>query len=285
MIGAIIGDIVGSVYEWNNIKTKAFPLFQDKCFFTDDTVMTIAVAEALMNGGTKDDFINAMKKYGRMYPDAGYGGRFRSWLLSDSREPYHSWGNGSAMRVSPCGWAMDCGFTARTGLWPVKGQERARISAAVTHDHPEGIKGACAVADAIFMARLFSEKWEEDVGGLIYPTLEALKSDLKKRMETEYGYDLSRTLDEIRPDYEFDESCQGTVPQAITAFLESTDFEDAIRNAISLGGDSDTLAAITGSIAEAAYGVPQWIKDKAWEYLDEALRDVLRRWKREFPRW
>lgn len=284
MMGAIIGDIVGSVYEWNNIKTKEFPLFQDKCFFTDDTVMTIAVAEGLMNGGEKDDFIDAMKKYGRMYPDAGYGGRFGNWLFSDSREPYHSWGNGSAMRVSPCGWAMDCGFTARTGLWPVKGQERARISAAVTHDHPEGIKGACAVADAIFMARLFSEKWEEDFGGLIYPTLEALKSDLKKRMETEYGYDLSRTLDEIRPGYRFDESCQGTVPQAITAFLESTDFEDAIRNAISLGGDSDTLAAITGSIAEAAYGVPQWIKDQAWEYLDEPLRDVLRRWKREMSR-
>lgn len=284
MMGAIIGDIVGSIYEWNNIKTKEFPLFQDKCFFTDDTVMTIAVAEGLMNGGKKDDFIDAMKKYGRMYPDAGYGGRFRSWLLSDSRGPYHSWGNGSAMRVSPCGWAMDCGFTARTGLWPVKGQEIARISAAVTHDHPEGIKGACAVADAIFMARLFSEKWEEDFGGLLYPTLEALKSDLKKRMETEYGYDLSRTLDEIRPGYQFDESCQGTVPQAITAFLESTDFEDAIRNAISLGGDSDTLAAITGSIAEAAYGVPQWIQDQAWEYLDEPLRDVLRRWKREMSR-
>ena len=258
MIGAMIGDIVGSVYEWNNIKTKEFPLFRDGCFFTDDTVMTVAVAEALMNGGEKDDFIDAMKKYGRMYPDAGYGGRFGAWLFSDSREPYGSWGNGSAMRVSP------------VGFWADSSDEVVSLagrSAEVTHDHPEGIKGACAVADAILLMRQAG-------------TVEEGKRQLREMMETKYGYDLSRTLDEIRPGYRFNESCQSTVPQAITAFLESTDFEDAIRNAISLGGDSDTLAAITGGIAEAAYGVPQWIKDKAWEYLDEPLRDVLRRWRK-----
>lgn len=278
MMGAIIGDIVGSVYEWDNIKTKEFPLFQDKCFFTDDTVMTIAVAEGLMNGGTKDDFIDAMKKYGRMYPGAGYGGRFRSWLFSESREPYHSYGNGSAMRISPCGWAMDCGFTARTGMWPSNGRQRARLSAAVTHDHPEGIKGAMAVADAIFMCRYYFGGYYGDYEKPIDDDPEECKRRMKEYIEAEYGYDLSKSLDEIRPTYRFSETCQKTVPQAIIAFLESTDFEDAIRNAISLGGDSDTLAAITGSIAEAAYGVPQWIEDKAWEYLDEPLREVLRRW-------
>jgi len=278
MMGAIIGDIVGSVYEWHNIKTKEFPLFREDCFFTDDTVMTVAVAEGILNGGTADDFIDAMKKYGRMYPNAGYGGRFGAWLFSDSREPYNSFGNGSAMRVSPCGWAMNCGFCARTGMWPTNGREMAKTSAAVTHDHPEGIKGAMAVADAIFMARLYCGKWESDGSGLIYPTIEDLKKGIREHTEQEYGYDLSRTLNEIRPAYCFNETCQETVPQAITAFLESTDYEDAIRNAISLGGDSDTLAAITGSIAEAAYGVPQWIMDKAWSYLDEPLREVCRRW-------
>ena len=279
MIGAIIGDIVGSVYEWNNIKTKEFPFFQDKCFFTDDTVMTIAVAQGLMDGGTADNFIDAMKKYGRMYPDAGYGGRFGAWLFSDSRQPYHSWGNGSAMRVSPCGWVMDCGFTARTGMWPSNGRERARLSAAVTHNHPEGIKGAMAVADAIFMCRYYFGGYCGDYETPISDDPEECKRRIKKHIESEYGYDLSSSLDEIRPTYRFNESCQGTVPQAIIAFLESTNFEDAIRNAISLGGDSDTLAAITGGIAEAAYGVPQWMKEKAWKYLDEPLREVCRRWE------
>ena len=255
MMGAIIGDIVGSVYEWNNIKTKEFPLFQDKCFFTDDTVMTIAVAEGLMNGGEKDDFIDAMKKYGRMYPDAGYGGRFGRWLMTDSREPYHSWGNGSAMRTAAVGWWFDNLEETRTA---------AVLAAGVTHDHPEGIKGAESTAAAIFLARTGYSK-----------------AEIEEYVEREFGYDLSWALDEIRPDYRFNESCQDTVPQAIIAFVESNDFEDAIRNAISLGGDSDTLAAITGSIAEAAYGVPQWIKDKAWEYLDEPLREALRRWREE----
>lgn len=281
MIGAIIGDIVGSGYEWNNIKTKEFPLFRDDCFFTDGTVMTVAVAEALMNGGEKDNFIDAMKKYGRMYPNAGYGGRFGAWLFSDSREPYNSFGNGSAMRVAPCGWVMNCGFTARTGMWPTNGRELARRSAAVTHDHPEGIKGAMAVADAIFMNRYYFGGYCGDYETPISDDHAECKRRLKEHIEKEYGYDLSMTLDEIRPTYKFNETCQNTVPQAIIAFIESMDFEDAIRNAISLGGDSDTLAAITGGIAEAAYGVPQWMKDKAWEYLDEPLRDVLRRWRKE----
>ena len=280
MIGAIIGDIVGSVYEWNNIKTKEFPLFRDDCFFTDDTVMTCAVAEAVMNGGKRDDFIDAMKKYGRMYPDAGYGGRFGSWLFSDTREAYNSYGNGSAMRVSPCAWVMDCGFCAGTGMWPSNGRAGAQLSAEVTHNHPEGVKGAMATADAIFMCRYYFGGCYGDYERPINDNPAECKKRIKEHIEREYGYDLSRSIDEIRPTYHFNETCQDTVPQAIIAFLESTDFEDAIRNAISLGGDSDTLAAITGSIAEAAYGIPDWIKDKAYSYLDEPLKDVLRRWKK-----
>ena len=254
MIGAIIGDIVGSIYEWHNIKTKEFSFFQDRCFFTDDTVMTVAVAEGLMNGGAKDDFIDAMKKYGRIYPDVGYGGRFGSWLFSKDREPYHSWGNGSAMRTAAVGWWFDSLEETR---------RMAALVAGVTHDHPEGIKGAESTAAAIFLARNGHSK-----------------AEIRDYVEREFGYDLSLTIDKIRPAYRFDVSCQGTVPQAIIAFLESTDFEDAIRNAISLGGDSDTLAAITGSIAEAPYGVPRKLEEKAWEYLDEPLREVLCRWKR-----
>jgi ADP-ribosylglycohydrolase len=265
MIGAIIGDIVGSVYEWHNIKTKDFPLFREDCFFTDDTVMTIAVAEGLMNGGKRDDFIDAMKKYGRMYPNAGYGGHFSVWLQSDNREPYYSFGNGSAMRVSPVGFWMEPSWDAIESV-----QTLAARTAEVTHNHPEGIKGAQATADAILIMRLARQS-----GG----DVEAYKKRLRSFLAERFGYDLNRSLDEIRPDYSFDVSCQGSVPQAVIAFLESTDFEDAIRNAISLGGDSDTLAAITGGIAEAAYGIPQWIIDKAWSYLDEPLRDVCRRWR------
>lgn len=250
MIGAIIGDIVGSVYEWNNIKTKDFPLFSQGCLFTDDTVMTLAIAEGLMNGGSAEDFIAAMKKYGRLYPDSGYGGRFGCWLFSDEINPYNSWGNGSAMRVSPVAWAFDI-------LSEV--EKSAEISAAVTHNHPEGIKGAQATAAAIFLARKGNTKEE-----------------IKAYIENKYGYNLNRSLDEIRPNYRFNESCQETVPEAIIAFLESVDFEDAIRNAISLGGDSDTLAAITGSIAEAAYGIPKDIKEKALSILDEGLLNVYR---------
>jgi len=277
MFGAIIGDIVGSVYEWHKIKSKDFPLFRDDCFFTDDTVMTIATADALMNGGKTDDFIDSYKKWGRLYPNAGYGGRFGSWINSDEREPYNSWGNGSAMRVSPCAWVMNRGFYARTGCWPSNGWETVTHCAEVTHNHPEGVKGAQATAAAVFLGRFYREGHAFDYSEPW--SIDDLKTEMKKLIESNLGYNLSQTLDEIRPSYRFNESCQDTVPQAIIAFLESTDFEDAIRNAISLGGDSDTLAAITGSIAEAAYGIPQWIKDKAWAYLDEPLKDVCRRWR------
>ena len=280
MLGAIVGDIVGSVYEWDNIKMKDFPLFREDCFFTDDTVMTCAVAEAIMNGGQKDDFIDAMKKYGRMYPDAGYGARFSNWVNGDDRHPYNSFGNGSAMRVSPCAWVMDCSFFARTGAWPSR-RSFALTSAEVTHNHPEGVKGAMATADTIFMCRYYFGGYCGDYEKPINDNPSECKRLIKEHIEEEYGYDLSKTLDEIRPTYRFNETCQDTVPQAIIAFLESTDFEDAIRNAISLGGDSDTLAAITGSIAEAAYGIPEWIQDQVYSYLDEPLKEVLRRWDKE----
>lgn len=278
MLGAIIGDIVGSVYEFSNIKTKEFELFKPDCRFTDDTVMTCAVADAIMSGGSEKDFILSMKKYGRMYPHAGYGGRFRVWLRSMDTEPYNSFGNGSAMRVSPCAWVMDCGFCARTGMWP--NRDLARLSASVTHNHPEGIKGALAVCDAIFMARFYFGGWNIEYSNPIDSDPDECKRGIKEHIENEYGYDLSMSLDEIRKNYEFDETCQGSVPQAIVAFLESTDFEDAIRNAISIGGDSDTIAAITGSIAEAAYGISEDMKKMALSYLDEPLKDVLRRWKK-----
>lgn len=240
--------------------------------------MTCAVADAIMNGGSEKDFILSMKKYGRMYPHAGYGGRFRVWLRSMDTKPYNSFGNGSAMRVSPCAWVMDCGFCARTGMWP--NRDLARLSASVTHNHPEGIKGALAVCDAIFMARFYFGEWNIEYSNPIDSDPDECKRRIKEHIENEYGYDLSMSLDEIRKNYEFDETCQGSVPQAIIAFLESTDFEDAIRNAISIGGDSDTIAAITGSIAEAAYGISEDMKEMALSYLDEPLKDVLIRWKK-----
>ena len=249
MIGAIIGDIVGSIYEWDNIKTKKFPFFKSSCFFTDDTVLTIAVKEALEKGGKKKDIITALKKYGRKYPNSGYGGNFRKWLLSDDDTPYNSYGNGSAMRVSSVAWKYD-------SLEAV--EKMAKLTAEVTHNHPEGIKGAQATAACIFLARK-----------------NASKKEIKAYIEKTYGYNLSRSLEDIRPNYSFDVTCQGTVPEAIIAFLESTDFEDAIRNAIALGGDSDTLAAITGSIAEGAYSVPGAMKEKASSYLDENLLAVV----------
>jgi ADP-ribosylglycohydrolase len=283
MLGAIIGDIVGSVYEWDNIKTKDFPLFREDCFFTDDTVMTVAVADAIMQGEritigggfdthagiavSGDLFIDSMKKWGRLYPDAGYGGHFSAWLSSDSREPYSSFGNGSAMRVSPCAWVCSQTQFIQECIGDV--ELLAKTSASVTHNHEEGIKGAVETARAIWFmlrARYYSQ-YPDNV------------DEWKAMIRRESGYDLKRTLDEIHPSYRFNETCQDTVPQAITAFLESTGFEDAIRNAISLGGDSDTLAAITGGIAEAAYGIPDWIREKAWSYLDEPIRDVCRRWE------
>lgn len=278
MFGAIIGDIVGSKYEFAPIKTKDFPLFSEGCSFTDDTVMTCAVAEGIMNGGGTDDFIDAFKKYGRMYPDAGYGGRFMRWLFSDTREPIGSFGNGAAMRISPCAWMMDCGFMMRTGLMPIAGRELAERSIAVTHDHPEGIKGGMAVADAIFLARYWfggcHGEFEEGIAG----DPAECKRRIRDYINHAYGYNLSLPLDRIRPTYRFDVTCQGSVPEAIRCFLESEDFEDAIRNAVSLGGDSDTQAAIAASIAQAAYGIPDDIAAEALSYLPTPLRDVLERW-------
>lgn len=224
MIGAIAGDIIGSIYERHPIKTKVFQLFDPKCTFTDDSVLTIAVADAIMSGRSYEDAICRM---GRRYPNAGYGRSFMGWLSSDNPQPYNSWGNGSAMRVSPVG------FTFHDEASVIK---EAGKTAEFTHNHPEGIKGAQATALAVFLARQG-----------------ARKESIRERITSEFGYDLSRTVDGIRPRYAFDISCQGTVPEAIVSFLDSTSFEDAIRNAVSLGGDSDTLACITGGIAEAFY--------------------------------
>lgn len=248
MLGAIVGDIVGSVYEFDNRKTKDFPLFTPESEFTDDTILTIAVADVILQGGS---YSEAFKTYYHRYPNpmGSYGARFAAWAESSSLEPYHSFGNGSAMRVSPVGFACD-------SLEAVL--QEAERSAAATHNHPEGIKGAQATAAAIFLARTGHSK-----------------ADIKTYIETQFGYSLHRSLDEIRPHYRFNESCQGTVPEAITAFLESIDFEDAIRNAVSLGGDSDTLTCITGGIAHAFYGdVPDRIAQTALARLDLPLKAV-----------
>ena len=239
MYGAILGDIIGSPYEFNRgPKSKEFPLFVEESVFTDDTVMTIAVADAFLHlphGFTEEEaraaLTASMRLYGRKYWKAGYGQRFFQWLISKNPEPYNSYGNGSAMRVSAAAWLFD-------DLQEVR--RCARLSAEVTHNHPEGIKGAEAVAGAIYLARTGSSK-----------------EDIKRYICTQFGYDLSRTCNEIRPGYRHVESCQETVPEAITAFLEGENFEDVIRTAVSLGGDCDTLTAIAGSIAEGFYGVPE----------------------------
>ena len=266
MLGAITGDIIGSIYEANNIKTKKFDLFTDKNRFTDDTVMTFAVAEALMNGGGDENFIRFMKRYGLLYPRAGYGGTFVRWLASDTTEPYNSWGNGSAMRVSSCGWIANLDIPIEEGLKLT--EDLAKKSAEVTHNHPEGIKGAQATAVSIFFMRHGKSK----------NAIKEYKDKLKDYIKDRFEYDLDFTIDEIRPIYRFDVSCQGSVPPAIVSFLESENFEDAIRNAISIGGDSDTIGAITGSIAEAAYGIPEDIKEKSMSYLDGRLKGVYENW-------
>ncbi|HDR14291.1 MAG TPA: ADP-ribosylglycohydrolase family protein [Desulfobacteraceae bacterium] len=233
MIGAIAGDIIGSVYEHRPIKSKDFPFFHVDCRFTDDSVLTVAVAKAIMEDG---DYQKWIRKIGRKYPNAGYGGSFIGWLYSENPVPYNSWGNGSAMRVSPVGLAFD-------SIDEVLSE--ADRSARISHNHPEGIKGAQAAALAIYLARTVKDK-----------------KLIKKEISSRFGYNLERTVDEIRPSYGFDISCQGTVPEAIIAFLDSESYEDAIRNAVSLGGDSDTLACITGGIAEAYYGpVEHWIAE------------------------
>ena len=258
MIGAILGDMIGAPYEFDlGDKTKDFPLFIGSSRYTDDSVMTIAVAEALMDsfGKTDDEIRNAlvksMQKWGHMYPYAGYGGMFKGWLREIDPKPYGSYGNGSAMRVSSAGWLYDTLEETR---------HAARLTAEVTHNHPEGIKGAEATASAIFLARTGSSKEE-----------------IKEYIIREFGYDLSRTCDEIRPEYYHIESCQKTVPEAITAFLEGNDFEDVIRTAVSLGGDCDTLTCIAGGMAEAFYGIPADIAEEGRSRLPADMLAVIGR--------
>ncbi len=251
MLGAIAGDIIGSVYEFNNIKTKEFPLFSNASGFTDDSILTVAIADAILHDR---DYSTTLKQYVQRYPNpmGSYGMRFARWAASATMEPYNSWGNGSAMRVSAVGFA----FNDLEQVLQV-----AEHTAAVTHNHPEGIKGAQATAAAIFLGRTGHRK-----------------ADIKAYIETTFGYDLNRTVADIRPHYQFNESCQETVPEAIVAFLDSTDFEDAIRNAVSLGGDTDTLTCITGGIAEAFYGgVPDAIAHETIARLDQTLYDVVER--------
>ncbi|MBP5459668.1 MAG: ADP-ribosylglycohydrolase family protein [Clostridia bacterium] len=256
MLGAIIGDIVGSVYEFDNIKTKDFPLFRGDEFYTDDTVMTCAVAEALMDrseGTLEQKAVKWMRKLGRRHPGAGYGGRCAEWLKSEDPRPYNSYGNGSAMRVSPCG------LIAKTL------EEAASLSkkvTAITHDHPEGIKGAEATATCVCLAK---HHWTKE--GILY------------HVRSRY-YPMDFTLDEIRPTYKFNETCQKTVPQALQAFFESTSFEDALRNAVSVGGDTDTLAAITCSVAGAFYGIDRELKEKALSILPEDLKKTCEKWEK-----
>ncbi len=251
MLGAIIGDTIGSVYEMAPIKTKSFTLFPRGSYLTDDSIMTIAVGCTCTHVDLNDEeefkfiLVQNMKELGRYYPSVGYGGAFLGWLFSSQTEPYNSYGNGSAMRVSPTAWAADSLEEA---------ERLARWSAEVTHNHPEGIKGAQAVAAAIWLARDGKSKQE-----------------IRTYIEEKY-YPLNFTLEEIRPAYTFDITCQGTVPQAIVAFLEATDFEDAVRNAVSLGGDADTLAAITGSIAEAYYEIPVELKMRILDFMDERIQ-------------
>ncbi|MBQ3504152.1 MAG: ADP-ribosylglycohydrolase family protein [Oscillospiraceae bacterium] len=262
MYGAILGDIIGSPYEFDRgSKTKVFPLFSVDSEFTDDTVMTIAVAEAFLDApaAAGEDTLRAllvekMQRYGRLFPHAGYGARFIHWLRDRDPQPYGSFGNGSAMRVSAVGWLFDDLDTVR---------KMARLSAEVTHNHPEGIKGAEATAAAIFLARAGSTK-----------------AEIRAYIEAQFHYDLSRSCDEIRPGYCHVESCQETVPEAITAFLEGESFEDVIRTAVSLGGDCDTLTCIAGSMAEAFYGVPEELKEQCRRRLHQSLLGVLLRFDR-----
>ncbi len=255
MLGAVAGDIIGSVYERQNVKTPDFePLFHPSARFTDDTVLSVAIADSILRGS---DLVERFHFYARAYPDAGYGGTFRRWIEAGGRAPYASWGNGSAMRVSPVGFAYD-------DLAEVL--RLAERTAEVTHNHPEGIKGARAVAAAVFLAR---------TGGS--------KGEIRAYVERQFGYDLSRTVAEIRPTYQFDVSCQGSVPQALVAFLESTGYENAVRLAISLGGDSDTLACIAGGIAQAYYGgVPEAIRREALDRLDDRLRWVVEEFEAKY---
>lgn len=253
MLGAIAGDIIGSVYEHHNLKSKDFELFDAASRFTDDSVLTLALAESILSGRPYRELLIA---YYHRYPNAGYGARFSEWAAHGPHEPYNSWGNGSAMRVSPVGFAYDELDTVLA---------KAEQSAAVTHNHPEGIKGAQATAAAIFLARTGHDK-----------------ADIKTFIEQHFSYDLSTPLEAIRPGYSFDVSCQGSVPPAIRAFLEARDWEDAVRNAVSLGGDSDTIACITGGIAQAFFGLPAAVERETLARLDPPLAELARRFAARF---
>lgn len=255
MLGAIAGDVIGSVYEHHHIKSEDFFLFNPACTFTDDTVMTIAVADAILHGW---DYAEAMKRFGRLYPHAGYGSHFKRWIFEDEVRPYNSWGNGAAMRVSPIGLASRDVDTVL--------KEAAR-SAEVSHNHAEGIRGAQAVALAVHLARQGKSK-----------------TFIREEIAQRFGYDLDQKLDEIRPHYKFDISCQGSVPPALIAFFESRDYEDAIRKAISLGGDSDTLACVTGGIAQAFYrDIPAEIVEFVLSRLPEEFIEILEEFEAAFP--
>ncbi|SEL94068.1 ADP-ribosylglycohydrolase [Syntrophus gentianae] len=254
MIGAIAGDVIGSVYEHSRMKTLNFPLFQEYSRFTDDTVMTLAIAEAILHS---TDYAESMKSFGRRYPKAGYGRDFIKWIFASESRPYNSWGNGSAMRASPIGFAFS---TAEIVL------EEARKSAEVSHNHPEGIKGAQAAALAVFLARTGKSREE-----------------IRKEIGGRFAYNLDRTVDEIRPNYRFDVSCQGSVPEAIIAFLDSNDYEDTIRKAISLGGDSDTIACIAGGIAQAFYReIPPEIVKEVRKRLPGEFLSIIDKFNKEF---
>ncbi len=263
MLGALIGDVIGSLYEFGALKRKDFPLFRTGCRPTDDSLMTIAVGCACVSADIRDESVfkrtlcRLMREIGRLYPDAGYGAQFYRWLMEDDASAYFSFGNGSAMRVSPVAWVAESLAEA---------ERLARWSAEITHNHPEGIKGAEAVAAAIYLARTGEDK-----------------ARIRSYIQENY-YDLDFTIAEIRPDYRYSVTCAGSVPQAIVAFLDATDFEDAIRNAISLGGDGDTQAAIAGAIAEAYYGIPAELEETVFDYIDEEIADYYWNYAEELYR-
>ena len=261
MLGAIIGDIAGSRFEWHNYKAKDFELLHQKCFFTDDSVLSLAICRALLDcredyGDLRELAVKNLRAFAYAYPDAGYGGRFNGWLYFENTEPYYSCGNGSAMRVSGVAYAAQ-------SLEQVK--ELSLMVTDVTHNHPEGIKGAEATAVAAFLAKDGRSKKE-----------------IREYLSRHY-YALDFSLDDIRRDYSYDVTCQGSVPQALEAFLEADSYEDAIRNAISIGGDSDTLAAIAGGVAECFYGIPRRLREQGKSYLDKNLLDVLLAFEEKYP--
>jgi len=251
MLGAIAGDIIGSYYEFHKIKTKEFELFHPKSKFTDDTTLSMAIAKSILDN---EPYLDNIVDFGLRYFDVGYGSGFKKWLEGENHKPYNSWGNGSAMRVSSIAWAFD----SEEHVF-----DEARKSAEITHNHPEGVKGAKATVLAIFMARKG-----------------ATKEEIRERISTEFEYDLNRTVDEIRPEYAFHVSCAKSVPESIICFLDSDSFEDCIRNAISLGGDADTMGAISGAIAEAYYGIPKEIEAQIYSYLPHEFLEILERFNK-----